>query len=83
VSTLGTSPAKQDVAALLQTNPNPSMWQLSMRALPSTTVYDAALKQKALPVQPVDVVVVGAGMSGTSLAYWFAKHEQAQAQAVS
>lgn len=75
-------PTKQSIASLLHAKPTTSLWQDTMREHVATvshpTVYDETLQTKALP-ERVDVCIIGSGMSGTSLAYWFAQQPNSNA----
>jgi hypothetical protein len=74
-------PTKHSIASLLHAKPTTSLWQDTMRehvaSVSHATVYDDALRCKPLPAT-VDVCIVGSGMSGTSLAYWFAMNQNSK-----
>jgi hypothetical protein len=76
-----TWPTKHSISSLLHTKPTTSLWQDTMRehaaSIGRATVYDESLRSKPLPAT-VDVCIVGSGMSGTSLAYWFAMNQNSK-----
>jgi hypothetical protein len=70
------------ISSLLHTKPTTSLWQDTMRDHAASVgrchgVRRGASKCKPLPAT-VDVCIVGSGMSGTSLAYWFAMNQNSK-----